>query len=50
MIAALVIVFRLCAAALLLPLAISAMIAGQWIGAGVSLAVLALVCGRSERD
>lgn len=42
--------FRLAAAALMLPLAAKAALAGQWIACAAVLAVLAIVCSAADPD
>lgn len=50
MIAALVWLFRLAAAVVVLPVVARAIMAGQWIGAALMVAVLALICSAADPD
>lgn len=50
MVAALVLLFRIGAAVLLLPLAARAAIAGEWVAALFTLAVLALMCSAADPE
>lgn len=50
MIGFLVWTFRAAAAVVVLPVAARAILAGQWIGAGLMLAVLLILCSVADTD